>query len=611
MSKTRNLPKFVREEGLGDRTIHLIDTKFPDVVSVIEAVNPDNRKNIVIAGGSIVWSIMKTSSKVVLVGDLDVFILNKDKGALQQIIQVFNDMINRNDKYGIEDSFWITYGNMITLHREGKLPIQFIITSHDTVEDLLMSFDFDYVQTAFCFSNRELVSSEWAMEAHKTKIISYIRDSSYQMSRLETRCQKAIDKGFRFPSSIRNIGHFGVYLTIPAGSDDIYEFEDFKDYEPQNGAEYSFQYAQETRANNSDQVIETTATLSRIKNWIYSTKPHRGMPYELGGPIDLTEPPSYFCLDNEIDNDELDNLPVKIPVEKEKEVEKKKEVNEKVIPIRYSFYPLYEMFNNQNLSDFIVVIRNVNKKETVFYCHKIILNQISYFKSLFSANTTEKQNNKVVMDMDNKDFEVILRYCYCWDIDEALKCISILKIEASTMINIIRAALYLVHDNIIESLWEKFHDCIRKQESVLAIDELLTVLKIAKDYHFAVPECLKIHNIVKEETLTADDLMVLLPRPNRANGINIYHDWIINHPKDVEGHKKILESLDILYLSRAEMKIFFNKRVDTVPYTNFLLSYSMAALFEEKDIEDKVFVQNTKLKAKGKQKIKKYSDDSE
>lgn len=141
----------------------------------------------VIAGGSAVFGLcdfVPPSS----VGDIDVFV--NDKNTFFEIINWIKNKY-KVESYGIFDT---EYCSVISIKIQGeRVEIQLIYQNWERPEDVIRSFDMDYVQC--CIYEEEVQKTHECQESHSKRKIIRIRDTRFKMIRFE----KAIKKGFKCP----------------------------------------------------------------------------------------------------------------------------------------------------------------------------------------------------------------------------------------------------------------------------------------------------------------------------------------------------------------------------------------------------------------------------
>lgn len=137
--------------------------------------------NVVICGGCV--QDAKTSS------DVDVFIINKDKKAWNQVMELFGGLpcqYRQMEKYGDISTSIIE----VTLSRE-IIPFQIIYTDFKSSQLLLESFDFDYVRIGIESGNLIFSNMTEYYNVQNTRHIHFGTETKYH------RFLKAIHKGFK------------------------------------------------------------------------------------------------------------------------------------------------------------------------------------------------------------------------------------------------------------------------------------------------------------------------------------------------------------------------------------------------------------------------------
>lgn len=179
----------------------------PDLLSIILEYG-------FLAGGSVVY-VLVDDIPLSSVGDLDIFINTSEQlqRCAHQIVAYWNHP-------GI---FFQRQSATLKIYCPSKLPIQLILTDKD-VNQQILGFDCDYVQCAIEKNNLNgslnVVRSQMAKMAHKTKVIKYMLDYAYNPMRLCARIRKAYKKGFKLPRDVTTIDQIGVRLYRPRHLDD-------------------------------------------------------------------------------------------------------------------------------------------------------------------------------------------------------------------------------------------------------------------------------------------------------------------------------------------------------------------------------------------------------
>jgi hypothetical protein len=174
----------------------------------------------VIAGG-FVTNLLTTGSSP---GDIDIFILNSNRTALNRLLEHLDTYFKDQDRTILKDiinqGYYIPsntiighFKSVITVyHPSIKVPLQLVFTDKPTIQDLLTTFDLDYVQCGLFWEDGQIkvVRSTLAQQAHATRKIHYYQWSS------RLRMKKAQAKGFTIPLSINRGEIDSVDLKEPA-----------------------------------------------------------------------------------------------------------------------------------------------------------------------------------------------------------------------------------------------------------------------------------------------------------------------------------------------------------------------------------------------------------
>lgn len=113
------------------------------------------------------------------------------------------DLITNNNRYYITRDRYI-----ITLVIRGLKPIRIILSSFNTVEQLVSSFNIDVVQCAIYSTDNKYTScvTEYARMAHKSLLIRYIKDVPYSVLCLHDMIQNLYNRGYVLPNSYKCTG---------------------------------------------------------------------------------------------------------------------------------------------------------------------------------------------------------------------------------------------------------------------------------------------------------------------------------------------------------------------------------------------------------------------
>lgn len=115
------------------------------------------------------------------------------------------DINNNEERYYVVRS-----KSVVTIVIRGMKPIQIILSGCNTVEQLISSFDIDVIQCAIAKdegtpNTYTSYATQYAAIAHKSKMIMYILDVSYNPYRLRARLEKQLRKGYKLPSMYSRI----------------------------------------------------------------------------------------------------------------------------------------------------------------------------------------------------------------------------------------------------------------------------------------------------------------------------------------------------------------------------------------------------------------------
>jgi hypothetical protein len=201
--------------GVGSRTLHSSESlRFFELIDKDLAQKLLCQENICIAGGAIVYSCVCSVHKKA-VGDIDVWVLENNTEKFWEYARLINSFFANNGLLRIERQ---VASVKFVSKNFNILPIQLILCPGN-IEDLIYSFDLDYVQCAISFSRSEKVfkihRTFFAQQAHESKQIRYILDFKYNPLRLYSRLKKAGFKGFSLPSGIVILEQLGIDFYIP------------------------------------------------------------------------------------------------------------------------------------------------------------------------------------------------------------------------------------------------------------------------------------------------------------------------------------------------------------------------------------------------------------
>ncbi|CAH6420652.1 Hypothetical protein UVM_LOCUS204 [uncultured virus] len=166
-----------------------------------------------VAGGCAVFAVVDSVTPDA-VGDVDVFVPATPCGGTDlflKLVRLVDESLPYPKRYQRQQA-------TLRIHSRGRYPIQ-LIHAPGGLEDVLRSFDFDYVQCAISAPldgapyvvTRTLV----AVESHRSRVIRYALDYPYNPRRLFSRLSKAAKKGFSVPSGYANLGELGLKLYRP------------------------------------------------------------------------------------------------------------------------------------------------------------------------------------------------------------------------------------------------------------------------------------------------------------------------------------------------------------------------------------------------------------
>jgi len=145
-----------------------------------------NDPNLVVAGGGVVYATNDQIERSI-VGDVDIFVLNKDTEAIKRIFTFVENAFKQRDvrvalKTSLLELFFHNHNHSV----------QIILTDAPDPTALVERFDVDYVMCGF--HRGKLFATERAIRAHLSGNICYLDEfTSFK------RLQKAIQKGFSIP----------------------------------------------------------------------------------------------------------------------------------------------------------------------------------------------------------------------------------------------------------------------------------------------------------------------------------------------------------------------------------------------------------------------------
>lgn len=131
--------------------------------------------------------------------DVDVFVLNSNRDALTALLHELHDHVTKSGCVYM----WSIQGSVIELRGADIPKIQIVFDFNKTVEELLTSFDMDYIQCAICNMNNQItaVRSNICKLAHDAMKVNYVGPTRLY------RLKKAEQKGFAIPL------HYSVLLS--------------------------------------------------------------------------------------------------------------------------------------------------------------------------------------------------------------------------------------------------------------------------------------------------------------------------------------------------------------------------------------------------------------
>lgn len=238
---------------------------------------------------------------------------------------------------------------------------------------------------------------------------------------------------------------------------------------------------------------------------------------------------------------------------------------------------LFHAFNNELFSDFTVK----SSDGMSFSLHKVILNQIPFFRAMFRAETREKSMKTVVLNAPSKELAYILHFAYHKRCDVQLK-------DARMIFSLLNHAATLMYRGFILYLWGRLKAIISSyeddegkvtepQDLAISFDELQTLLRIAREYKLRPPEGLRLEDLVTQESIMANDILLLMTDAYEFNvtyRTTVVANWIGSHPLDEKGHGEVLPLIDSSTMSSSDMRPFFNLPVKTKPFMEFLLDFA-------------------------------------
>jgi len=145
----------------------------------------------VIAGGSMVYAL-NNFVPVASVGDIDVFVNNKENYIT--IMNIIRSYFNEVDYYIISLKPNIIMNIVLP---EQRVHIQLIWWEFSDPMNIIDNFDFDYVQCAF--HQREVIMTHACLVSHMNREVSIITRTCAERYLLSARVRKALAKGFRVP----------------------------------------------------------------------------------------------------------------------------------------------------------------------------------------------------------------------------------------------------------------------------------------------------------------------------------------------------------------------------------------------------------------------------
>ncbi len=605
----------------------IITRDFPDYalhklfscVENIKYILRDNG-NITIAGGAILWALGGSSS-IQPPDDVDFFILKRDHRTFAAVAHQLDTIYPKN-------KFYERYRATLTIRGLNKTTSQLILCRDSTAEELISQFDFDYIQCALIYSGGfKLLISNWALEAHATKVINHILNASYNSMRLYSRSCKALNKGFKFPPRIKVVEDFGVIMY------DL-DKDHFKNAlgipikrTPAKDMVYN-DFIECAKTKNS--YTETLrSALDGIDKELPLTRANYG-DYDGDGeaiPIEI-ERYKYKVLDETLNIvvkskgenkiDEFFAKEGKTPFILTQNINFTKEVEEET---------LLREFNKPELSDFKIISQE-NKE---FFVHRILLSQVPYFNTLLRSQTKEVLDKKVVLPIASNELEFILIYIYGLSID---KCFSRLKLKSNLKLNlkILQHGEYLLYPKLIKEIWHQLEKCIEdceeecdrssRQDSdseddseseddsdsedgtflpkderkkkdnekdksknseehstSIDINDLTLLIRLGQQYKLDIPVGLNIDDYITSPNITADNLLYLFDSRSRTDKITLSISWIISHLADENGHKQLLGYIKIK--DKNDLKLFYDRynEINTKLFADFVIKNTQLFLY--------------------------------
>jgi hypothetical protein len=165
----------------------------------------------IVAGGAVVDMLDGRSDDVAsTTSDVDVFVPQRLHDCIDRLVREAVDTLER---HGAREFRFARLGATLTVFCDAFVrPLQFILVGCDTAQDVVGSFDMDFVQCAVENGGEStvVVESDLSQEARADRTVHYMADAAYNTLRLTARCKKALYRGFAFPQPYTRLEHMGV-----------------------------------------------------------------------------------------------------------------------------------------------------------------------------------------------------------------------------------------------------------------------------------------------------------------------------------------------------------------------------------------------------------------
>jgi hypothetical protein len=236
---------------------------------------------------------------------------------------------------------------------------------------------------------------------------------------------------------------------------------------------------------------------------------------------------------------------------------------------------LYSALNDRTFSDFVVI----SSDGKPYHTHKVVLNVITYFRNLFRSSTKEKERNRVTLDIPALELEYILNFAYTKNIPD---------LQVSFYLSLLQYATYLAFTRLVKVIWKLVdkatQDSLDKnadKKIEITLEEFLLVDRVAKEYKLKQIVGFDCDDIIEQPNVTADMIIPILemvkanPKKARDDRIVSYiAGWVISHPNDNEGHKKLLDMFDMDTCYNSVVEQLFEADIKTEAYRDFLIRYT-------------------------------------